>query len=177
MPTNGRLDGAKAIATASARSGLRQRRDRSSSFRSNRILPLGAGRQRSARREPRHRFVPREYRARAYEDRPFPIGSGQVITQPPLVARMAEAAEVRPEERVLEVGTGSGYGAAVLAELAGEVCTVERRERFLGPALRRFRELGYHSVRVTADGQQREELGPVRFVPLVGEDGWSPEEV
>ena len=189
------------------------------------------------RRVPRHRFVPGPHRSRAYEDRPFPIGEGQVITQPSLVARMAAAARIRPGDRVLEVGTGSGYGAAVLAELAARVRTLERRERFVETARRRLAALGYENVEVVrADGsrgdpegapwdaavctagapevpeplleglrpggwlviplggrpreqtlfrvrrsregvRKRESLGPVRFVPLVGEAGWPAESV
>lgn len=103
---------------------------------------------RAMRRVPRHRFVPAAHRARAYEDRPFPIGEEQVITQPSLVARMVAAAGIGPDDRVLEVGTGSGYGAAVLAELAAEVDTVERRQGFAKTARRRLRDLGYGHVRV-----------------------------
>lgn len=97
---------------------------------------------------PRHRFVPAAHRERAYEDRPFPIGEDQVITQPSLVARMVEAAGIGPGDRVLEVGTGSGYGAAVLAELAAEVWTVERRERLVEEARRRLESLGVANVEV-----------------------------
>ncbi|HEX5145759.1 MAG TPA: protein-L-isoaspartate(D-aspartate) O-methyltransferase [Conexibacter sp.] len=75
---------------------------------------------------PRERFVPPELRARAYEDVALPIGRGQTISQPLVVARMAELLELRPGDRVLDVGTGSGYHAAVLAQLAAHVWTVER---------------------------------------------------
>lgn len=74
----------------------------------------------------RHRFVPRSRRLQAYEDRPLPIGGGQTISQPWIVARMAEVLELRPDDVVLEVGGGCGYAAAVLAALAGRVTTVER---------------------------------------------------
>ena len=74
----------------------------------------------------RHRFVPRARRWEAYEDRPLPIGGGQTISQPWIVARMAEALEIGPDDRVLEVGAGCGYAAAVLAELAGRVTAVEQ---------------------------------------------------
>ena len=74
---------------------------------------------------PRHLFVPDSLRHLAYEDRPLPIGHGQTISQPYIVAHMSEALEVRPEHRVLEIGTGSGYQAAVLSRLAREVYTIE----------------------------------------------------
>lgn len=74
---------------------------------------------------PRHQFVPPGGRRRAYEDRPLPIGGGQTISQPLIVARMAEVLELDPGDVVLEVGTGSGYAAAVFAELAGRVVTIE----------------------------------------------------
>ncbi len=75
---------------------------------------------------PRHHFVPPGERALAYDDRPLPIGGGQTISQPWIVARMAEALELQPDDVVLEVGTGSGYAAAVLAELAARVVTIEQ---------------------------------------------------
>src|SRR5688572_4256793 len=74
---------------------------------------------------PRHLFVPDNVRPQAYEDRPLPIGQGQTISQPFIVAYMTEALGVRPTDRVLEIGTGSGYQAAVLATLAREVYTIE----------------------------------------------------
>jgi protein-L-isoaspartate(D-aspartate) O-methyltransferase len=74
---------------------------------------------------PRHRFVPEAMRSASYQDGPLSIGSGQTISQPYIVAFMTEAAEVGPEDRVLEIGTGSGYQAAVLAELASEVYSIE----------------------------------------------------
>src|SRR5688500_5285595 len=77
-------------------------------------------------RVPRHDFVPKGLRGRAYDDAALPIGSGQTISQPYMVARICEALALQGDERVLDVGTGSGYQAAVLAELAGEVHTIER---------------------------------------------------
>ena len=74
---------------------------------------------------PRHEFVPETHRSAAYEDRPLPIGHGQTISQPYMVAAMTEALEPAPDDRVLEVGTGSGYQAAVLARLVNEVVTFE----------------------------------------------------
>jgi len=73
----------------------------------------------------RHRFVPNDLKPNAYDDEPLPIGSGQTISQPYIVAYMTEVLELKGEERVLEIGTGSGYQAAVLAELVKEVFTVE----------------------------------------------------
>jgi protein-L-isoaspartate(D-aspartate) O-methyltransferase len=80
---------------------------------------------RAMRIVPRHEFVPAQQRAEAYEDRPLPIGDGQTISQPYVVAFMTEAAAVRAGARVLEIGTGSGYQAAVLAELGADVYTIE----------------------------------------------------
>ena len=78
-------------------------------------------------RVPRQRFVPRRFAAAAFDDGPLPIGEGQTISQPAMVAMMAEAAQLGPDDRVLEVGAGSGYGALVLRALAGRVVTIERR--------------------------------------------------
>jgi len=97
---------------------------------------------------PRHLFVPGDLRERAYEDGPLPIGRGQTISQPYVVAFMTALLDPRPGDRVLEIGTGSGYQAAVLAELAGEVYSVEIDE-FLGRrAERLLRRLGYRNLHV-----------------------------
>lgn len=180
---------------------------------------------------PRERFVPPRLAAQAYSDRPVPIGAGQTISQPYVVAMMVAAAEVSSDDRVLEVGTGSGYGAAVLACVCDEVWTIERDQVLADAAELRLRDLGYDNVHVlcgdgtlgwpqdapydaivvTAGGpgvpdalrsqlvdggrliipvgadksNQRlmrerrkgadfevDELGLVRFVPLVGDQGW-----
>lgn len=97
---------------------------------------------------PRHLFVRESLAATAYKDHPLPIAADQTISQPYVVALMAEAAEITPHERILEVGTGSGYGAAVLAELAAEVITVERHQNLAGRATEVLAELGYHNVTV-----------------------------
>ena len=102
---------------------------------------------------PRHLFVQDSLAATAYQDHPLPIAADQTISQPYIVALMAEAAEITPHERVLEVGTGSGYGAAVLAELAAEVITVERHQNLADRAAEVLTELGCHNVTVVnADG-------------------------
>jgi protein-L-isoaspartate(D-aspartate) O-methyltransferase len=184
-------------------------------------------------RVPREKFVPRDLAARAYDDEPLPIGHGQTISQPYVVALMIEALGLPPRARVLEVGTGSGYAAAVLAEMAEEVHSIEVHARLARKAERRLRELGYgkvavhyangsvgwpegapyHGILVSAgaprvppalpqqlfpggtlvipvgedpheqtlwritrrEGErfQKEDLGPVRFVPLLGRQGWS----
>jgi protein-L-isoaspartate(D-aspartate) O-methyltransferase len=87
--------------------------------------------------------VPEEHRDRAYADAALPIGSGQTISQPYMVARICEALSLNGSERVLDVGTGSGYQAAVLAELAGEVHTIERLPELADLARRRLEEAGY----------------------------------
>jgi protein-L-isoaspartate(D-aspartate) O-methyltransferase len=100
------------------------------------------------RKVPRHRFVPESERASAYADTPLPIGHGQTISQPFIVAYMTEALEPAPTDRVLEIGTGSGYQAAVLAELVGEVYTIEIVEPLAARARATLDELGYANVHV-----------------------------
>ncbi|GIU85033.1 MAG: hypothetical protein KatS3mg008_1808 [Acidimicrobiales bacterium] len=182
-------------------------------------------------RVPREEFVPEELRGHAYEDRPLPIGEGQTISQPYVVALMAEAAQLGPDDVVLEVGTGSGYGAAVLSCIARWVWTLERIPQLAEAARRRLEHLGFRNVSVvvgdgsvglpdhapyqaivvtaaapripgrlvdqldlggrlvipvgpdpwaqdllvvtrTSDGLETRSLGPVAFVPLVGEDAF-----
>jgi protein-L-isoaspartate(D-aspartate) O-methyltransferase len=183
------------------------------------------------RRVPRHEFVPPEAVARAYDDAPLPIGDGQTISQPYVVAISVEKLGLQGHERVLEIGTGSGYAAAILGAIAREVETVERIPALAATAAARLARLGFANVHVhCADGtlgwldrapyeaicvaagaprppralldqlaiggrlvlphgpldQQRlvritrrdevtygeEDLGEVRFVPLVGSEGW-----
>jgi protein-L-isoaspartate(D-aspartate) O-methyltransferase len=100
-------------------------------------------------RVPRHEFVPEEWRTQAYEDRALPIEAGQTISQPFIVALMAQALALRGDERVLEIGTGSGYAAAVLSRLAAEVYTVERWPALAETAERRLHELGFTNVHVS----------------------------
>ena len=106
-------------------------------------------------RIPRHLFVPGNVRSRAYGDHPLPIGEGQTISQPYVVALMTEALKLRPGERVLEIGTGSGYQAAVLAEIVKEVYTIEIRRFLADRAGQTLKNLGYKNVSVRyADGYQ-----------------------
>lgn len=97
---------------------------------------------------PRHRFVPSDSVARAYDDRPLPIGSGQTISQPYIVAKMTELLELDADDRVLEIGTGSGYHAAVMSRVAGSVYTIEIVEELGERAKRILDELGYDNVQV-----------------------------
>jgi len=188
------------------------------------------------REVPRHLFVPEVERGHAYEDRALPIASGQTISQPYIVAFMTEALALRGGEKVLEIGAGSGYAAAVLSEIAADVYTVERHGPLAEKAAATLADLGYDNVhvlhgdgtrgwpahapydaiivaaggptipeslkdqlkiggrlvipvgadphvqelvRVTRIAQseyRREDLADVRFVPLLGEEGWAPEE-
>jgi protein-L-isoaspartate(D-aspartate) O-methyltransferase len=99
---------------------------------------------------PRHEFVPERLRYQAYQDRPRPIGHDQTISQPYIVAFMTEQLEPKPTDRVLEIGTGSGYQAAILAELAAKVYTVEIIEDLAGRAAVDLKRLGYTNVYVRA---------------------------
>jgi protein-L-isoaspartate(D-aspartate) O-methyltransferase len=105
------------------------------------------------RRVPRHLFVDEALRDRAYGDHPLPIGDGQTISQPFIVGRMTELLGLTGREKVLEIGTGSGYQAAVLSELAARVCTIERIPRLAARARQVLEGLGYNNVWVrTANG-------------------------
>lgn len=180
---------------------------------------------------PRERFVPRNLRRRSYDDGPLPIAEGQTISQPFIVAAMTESAQVAPSDRALEIGTGSGYGAAVLSRVAADVVSVERHGLLAKSAADLLASLGYDNVTVVTDdgslgyadgapydviivtaagpsvpdalleqladggrlvmpverepGDQRlvqvtrhgdelveADLGAVRFVPLIGDQGW-----
>ena len=185
------------------------------------------------RKVPREMFVPPAYQYAAYEDKPLPIDLGQTISQPLIVAMMTEALELTGKEKVLEIGTGSGYQAAILAELARWVVTVERHQELVEKAKGVLERLGYTNIEVyqaettlgwrqgapyeaiivTAGaprvpqefldqlvpggrlvlpvGSRYEQdllkiikgepkiitqnLGPCRFVPLIGEGAWSEE--
>ncbi|MBL8689350.1 MAG: protein-L-isoaspartate(D-aspartate) O-methyltransferase, partial [Rhodospirillaceae bacterium] len=188
------------------------------------------------RRVPREAFVPENLREFAYEDSPLPIEAGQTISQPYIVALMIEAAAIDAKDRVLEIGAGSGYAAAVMSRIAKRVYTIERHEELARLARRRIAGLGYENVEIrTGDGTRgwpeaapfdailaaaggpavpaaltrqlsvggrlvmpvgddlqsqrlvkltrrsetefdEEDLGPVMFVPLIGEHGWSEDE-
>jgi protein-L-isoaspartate(D-aspartate) O-methyltransferase len=97
-------------------------------------------------RVPRERFVPAELAAHAYDNRPLPIGQGQTISQPLIVAIMTQLLRLAPESRVFEVGTGSGYQTALLAELAGEVVSIEVVEALAAGARARLEGLGYRNI-------------------------------
>ena len=189
------------------------------------------------RKVPREAFLPERLREFAYEDSPLPIAAGQTISQPYIVALMTEALDLQGGETVLEIGTGSGYAAAVLAKIAGEVYTVERIGELAEKAASTLEALGYHNVHVIhADGTlgwaaaapydaiivaaggpevpqslkgqlkvggrlvipvgtdpraqelvrvtrvsneefKSEDIADVRFVPLVGKEGWAPAEL
>ena len=103
---------------------------------------------------PRERFLPPDLQRYAYEDRPLPIGYGQTISQPLMVAMMTEAMDLTGREKVLEIGTGSGYQAALLAELAQQVVTVERIPELAEEAARRLRDLGHCNVEVHTAGDR-----------------------
>jgi protein-L-isoaspartate(D-aspartate) O-methyltransferase len=184
----------------------------------------------AVREVPRHLFVPEARRPQAYDDRPLPIGYGQTISQPFIVAFMTAALALTGEEKVLEVGAGSGYQAAILSRLAQQVISIECIRELADSASARLAELGYDNVRVAfgdgsaglpdeapfdaimltaaapevpwplcqqltdngrlvgpvgsrydqvlvrlqrrGDEWERETLGPVIFVPLVGRHGW-----
>ena len=100
------------------------------------------------RKVPREAFLPERLAEFAYEDSPLPIAAGQTISQPYIVALMTEALELKGGERVLEIGTGSGYAAAVLAEIAAEVYTVERIGELAEKAAATLDALGYRNVHV-----------------------------
>jgi protein-L-isoaspartate(D-aspartate) O-methyltransferase len=182
-------------------------------------------------RVPREAFVSAGTEEFAYEDGPLPIGEGQTISQPYIVAAMAEAAEIEPADRVLEVGAGSGYAAAILSRLASQVFAIERHASLTEAARARCHALGYHNItlktgdgstgwpeeapfdailvaagvpkppealqrelkiggrlivpvgeadeqrllrirRTDEEGFQEDDLGRVRFVPLIGTQGW-----
>jgi protein-L-isoaspartate(D-aspartate) O-methyltransferase len=110
---------------------------------------------RAMERVPRERFVPPDLRARAYDDAALPIGGGQTISQPYMVAAICAALALRGDERVLDVGTGSGYQAAVLSELAAEVDTIERLPELAEQARANLASAGYERVRVhVGDGSR-----------------------
>jgi len=116
-------------------------------------------------RVPRHLFVPPRERASAYEDRPLPIGFGQTISQPYIVAYMTEALQISRDHRVLEIGTGSGYQGAVLAEIVDKVYSIEIVEPLAREAQQRLQALGYRNVEVRVGDGHR---GLPEFAPYDG---------
>lgn len=190
----------------------------------------------AVRKVPRELFLPEGLREFAYEDSPLPIGADQTISQPYIVAFMAESLMLRGGESVLEIGAGSGYAAALLSEIAAQVYTVERVGKLAAQAAATLRELDYGNVqvlhgdgtkgwpehapydaivvaaggpqvpeslkeqlkiggrlvipvgvdqrvqelvrvvRVSTNEYQRENIGDVRFVPLIGEEGWTAQD-
>ena len=125
---------------AKRRAAMAERQLRARGIADERVLDTMA-------RIPRHRFVPASALAEAYEDHPLAIGEGQTISQPYIVALMTEALQLEGPERVLEVGTGSGYQTAILAALCREVTTIEVSPRLADRAAERLRTLGYSQVR------------------------------
>lgn len=104
---------------------------------------------------PRHEFVPEKLQSAAYDDDPVPVGEGQTVSQPYIVGYMLQALELAPAHRVLEIGTGTGYQAALLGELAGEIYTIERVPALVVAAVQNLSRLGYINIKVVhGDGTQ-----------------------
>jgi protein-L-isoaspartate(D-aspartate) O-methyltransferase len=129
------------------------------------------------RKVPRHLFVPPEERGEAYNDYPLAIGHGQTISQPYIVAYMTEALELKPRDRVLEIGTGSGYQAAILAELVTQVYSIEIVEALAKEAEARLRRLGYSNVQVRAGDGYRgwPEAAPFDAIIVTAAPGHIPQ--
>jgi len=115
---------------------------------------------------PRHLFVPEQFQSHSYNDHPLPIGEGQTISQPYIVALMTDLLDLSGEDKVLEIGTGSGYQAAILAELGKEVYTIERHKLLAERAEKIFKELNYQNVKVlVGDGTKGwEEFSPYQKI-------------
>src|SRR6195256_928829 len=122
------------------------------------------------RRVPREAFVQPGFEEFAYEDVPLPIGEGQTISQPYIVALMIEAAEVKPGDSVLEVGAGSGYAAAVMSQIADRVYAIERHPSLGASARQRFKKLGYDNVKLrVGDGTRGwPEAAPFSAILVAG---------
>ena len=117
------------------------------------IIPRGIKEPRvlaAFRKVPRHEFVPEAFRDNAYADHPLPIGANQTISQPYMVALMTECLGLKGSERVLEIGTGSGYQTAILAEIAADIYSIERYPNLAESAGQRLARLGYTNCHVTA---------------------------
>lgn len=126
---------------AAARERMVERQIARRGITSNRVLE-------AFRSVPRHKFVPGKWQDHAYEDRPLPISKGQTISQPYIVAYMTEKLDLGIQDNVLEIGTGSGYQAAILAELAGEVYTVERHRSLAEDTAEKLNQMGYENIHV-----------------------------
>ena len=128
------------------------------------------------RQTKRHLFIPERFRSLAYADRPVPIGHDQTISQPFIVAQMTDLAEVRYDHTVLEIGTGSGYQAAILARLVRKVCTIEIIRPLGETAAKLLEDLGYHNVSVRiGDGYKGwPECGPFDAVIVTAALGHVP---
>jgi protein-L-isoaspartate(D-aspartate) O-methyltransferase len=131
----------QADALEKARGGMVEQQLRARGIKDVRVLD-------AMRRVPRHLYMPEEVRGEAYEDHPVPIGYGQTISQPYIVAFMTEALEVQPTHRILEIGTGSGYQAAILGELAREVYSIEIVPDLARRAKQTLADLGYKNIHV-----------------------------
>lgn len=116
---------------------------------------------------PRHLFVPERLRYYAYYDGPLTIGEGQTISQPYIVALMAEAAEPASTDLVLEIGTGSGYAAAVLSRIVSRVCTIERHKSLADKAIGRFHRLGYDNIEVCIGDGTKGWPGKIKFDAII----------
>lgn len=117
------------------------------------------------RKVPREEFIPQQYRDQSYGDYPMPIGFGQTISQPYMVALMTECLNLKETDKVLEIGTGSGYQAAILAELCAEVYTVERLASLTEASKKILAELGYTNTKLKVDDGS---LGWKEFTPYNG---------
>jgi protein-L-isoaspartate(D-aspartate) O-methyltransferase len=141
MSENGNISPAIEENFGAARREMVARQIRERGIRSQRVLDVMMD-------VPRHLFVSRDQASQAYADEPLPIGGGQTISQPFMVAAMSEALDLEGSERVLEVGAGSGYQAAVLSRLAREVIAVESQPALAAAARERLSRLGYSNVRI-----------------------------
>jgi protein-L-isoaspartate(D-aspartate) O-methyltransferase len=142
------MSGPDADAFAPARAAMVETQLRRRGIRDERVLA-------AMRRVPRHEFVPEPLRREAYEDNPLPIGEGQTISQPFIVAAMLEALVLQPLDSVLDVGTGSGYQAALLAELVAQVVSIERHASLAAAAREVLARLGYQNIEiVVGDGSE-----------------------
>lgn len=123
---------------------------------------------------PRHLFVPEELQEYAYEDHPLSIGCGQTISQPYMVAIMTELLELKPSDKVLEVGTGSGYQTAILAELAQYVISIERIHELAEEAKKRLTNLGYTNIKIIC-GDGSKGYPPEKYYDAIIVTAGSPE--